>query len=83
MNYLDDFARALDRMPILGEAHLRAVPAEYQEHYNTVQPHQRIAQRIPAKDPDVVHGAAADLHSHQLHRIPVLNGLINEYLRAA
>jgi putative transposase len=73
----------LDRMLILGEAHLRAVLAEYQEHYNTARPHQGIAQRIPARDPDVVHGAAADLDSHRIHRKPVLNGLINEYLRAA
>jgi hypothetical protein len=27
---------------ILGEAHLRAVLAEYQEHYNTARPHQGI-----------------------------------------
>src|ERR1022692_4230343 len=73
----------LDRVLILGETHLRAVLAEYQEHHNTARPHQGIAQRIPARDPDVVHGAAADLDSHRIHRKPVLNGLINEYLRAA
>jgi hypothetical protein len=32
---------------ILGEAHLRAVLAEYQLHYNTARPHQGIAQRAP------------------------------------
>ena len=37
-----------DRSLILGEAHLRAVLAEYQEHYNTARPHQGIGQRIPA-----------------------------------
>ena len=37
----------LDRMLILGEAHLRAVLAEYQEHYNTARPHQGIGQRVP------------------------------------
>jgi transposase InsO family protein len=37
----------LDRVLILGEAHLRAVLAEYQEHDNTARPHQGIAQRIP------------------------------------
>jgi transposase InsO family protein len=37
----------LDRSLILGEAHLRAVLAEYQQHYNTARPHQRIGQRIP------------------------------------
>jgi putative transposase len=68
---------------ILGEAHLRAVLAEYQEHYNTARPHQGIAQRIPDGDPDASEGSAADLDSRRIRRKPVLNGLINEYLRAA
>ena len=34
-------------MLILGEAHLRAVLAEYQEHYNAARPHQGIDQRTP------------------------------------
>ena len=34
-------------MLILGEAHLRAVLAEYQLHYNTAPPYQGIAQRAP------------------------------------
>src|SRR6266567_4504051 len=38
----------IDRVLILGEAHLRAVLAEYQAHYNTARPHQGIAQRVPA-----------------------------------
>ena len=38
----------LDRVLILGEAHLHAVLAEYQVHYNTARPHQGIAQRVPA-----------------------------------
>jgi putative transposase len=37
----------LDRMLILGEAHLRALLAEYQTHYNTARPHQGIDQRVP------------------------------------
>ncbi len=37
----------LDRTLILNQAHLRAVLAEYQEHYNTARPHQGIGQRIP------------------------------------
>src|ERR1019366_4872818 len=73
----------LDRVLILGAAHLRAVLAEYQEHYNTARPHQGIAQRIPDGDPDASHGSAADLDSRRIRRKPVLNGLINEYLRAA
>ena len=35
----------LDRSLILGEAHLRAVLAEYQERCNTARPHQGIGQR--------------------------------------
>ncbi len=38
----------LDRVLILGEAHLRSMLAEYQVHYNTARPHQGIAQRVPA-----------------------------------
>jgi putative transposase len=73
----------LDRVLILGAAHLRAVLAEYQEHYNTARPHQGIDQRTPDRNPGDVHGAAADLDSHRIRRRPVLNGLINEYMRAA
>ncbi|MCW2932833.1 MAG: integrase [Actinomycetia bacterium] len=72
----------LDRVLILGEAHLRAVLAEYQAHYNTARPHQGIAQRVP----DGEHGdqlAVADLDRERIHRKPVLGGLINEYSRAA
>ena len=73
----------LDRVLILGAAHLRAVLAEYQERYNTARPHQGIDQRTPDRNPGDVHGAAADLDSHRIRRKPVLNGLINEYMRAA
>jgi transposase InsO family protein len=41
----------LDRVLILGEAHLRAVLTEYQVHYNTARPHQGIAQRVPRRWP--------------------------------
>jgi Integrase core domain len=37
----------LDRTLILNQAHLRAVLAEYQQHYNAARPHQGIGQRIP------------------------------------
>jgi putative transposase len=72
----------LDRVLILGEAHLRAVLAEYQAHYNTARPHQGIAQRIP----DGEHAdqlAVAVLDRARIDRKPVLGGLINEYSRAA
>jgi transposase InsO family protein len=72
----------LDRTLILNRAHLRAVLAEYQEHYNTARPHQGIDQRVPDgnSDPRVI---AADSGPWQIRRKPVLGGLINEYERAA
>jgi transposase InsO family protein len=73
----------LDRVLILGPAHLRAILTEYQEHYNTARPHQGIAQRIPDGKPDSSQALAADLDSLRIRRKPVLNGLINEYQRAA
>ena len=73
----------LDRVLIMGEAHLRAVLAEYQVHYNTGRPHQGIAQRVSDGSHDVGHLAVADLDRERIVRKPVLGGLINEYARAA
>ena len=73
----------LDRMLILGEAHLRAVLTEYQEHYNTARPHQGVGQRVPDAEHHPPYLTAGDFHAHQIRRKPVLSGLINEYIRAA
>jgi putative transposase len=73
----------LDRMLILGETHLRAVLAEYQEHYNTARPHQAIGQRTPCSQDQAPRPAATSLGIERLRRKPILNGLINEYTRAA
>jgi putative transposase len=73
----------LDRVLILGEAHLRTVLAEYQAHYNTARPHQGIAQRVPDGERDGGRFAVADLDRGRIHRKPVLSGMINEYSRAA
>jgi putative transposase len=73
----------LDRMLVLGEAHLRTILAEYRVHYNTARPHQGIAQRIPDGEHDGGHLTVADLDRERIHRRPVLGGLINEYSRAA
>jgi len=73
----------LDRMLILGEAHLRAGLTEYQVHYNTARPHQGIAQRVPDREHDASSVTATDLDAHRMRRKPVLGGLINEYTRAS
>jgi transposase InsO family protein len=73
----------LHRVLILGEAHLRAVLAEYQAHYNTARPHQGIAQHVPGGERDPRRVTATDLDSARIHRKSVLGGLINEYTRAA
>ena len=71
-------------MLILGEAHLRAVLAEYQLHYNTAPPHQG---HRPARAPDdervAPRAAVTDVGTQQIRRKPILNGLINEYTHAA
>jgi hypothetical protein len=72
------------RVLILGEAHLRAVLAEYQLHYNTAPPHQG---HRPARAPDdervAPRAAVTDVGTQQIRRKPILNGLINEYTHAA
>jgi transposase InsO family protein len=72
----------LDRTLILNQAHLRAVLAEYQEHYNTARPHQGIDQRVPDPGP-TPRVTATDPGTCRIRRKPVLSGLINEYERAA
>ena len=73
----------LDRMLILSEAHLRAVLIEYQVHYNTARPHQGIAQRVPGCECEVPGVTAVNLDVQRIRRKSILNGLINEYSRAA
>jgi len=73
----------LDRLLILGEAHLRAVLVEYQVHYNSARPHQGIAQRVPDAGRDAHRSAITDPGIGEIRRKPVLNGLINEYAHAA
>ena len=73
----------LDRVLILGEAHLRSVLAEYQAHYNMARPHQGIGQRIPAGERDAHRATLTDIDTGQIRRKPVLGGLINEYTHAA
>jgi hypothetical protein len=69
-----------DRILIFGERHLRAVLAEYAQHYNQ-RPHPSRGQRPPdvqANPPPI-----AGLANHPVRRTPILSGLINEYQHAA
>ena len=71
------------RMLIFSEAHLRAVLTGYQVRCNTARPHQGIAQRVPGCEREVPGVTAVDLDVWRIRRKSVLNGLINEYSRAA
>jgi putative transposase len=66
---------ALDWLPILGERHLRLVPRQYMDHYNCQRPHLALDLRPP--QPAAANGSGPVL------RRQLLNGLINEYHRAA
>ncbi len=57
----------LDRTLVLNQAHLCAVLAEYQEHYNTARPHQGIGQRVPHPGP-APRVTAADPGTWQIRR---------------
>ena len=67
-----------DRMLIFGERHLRTVMAEYEANYNGRRPHRSRELQPPRPDHPV-----ADLSQKRITRLPVLDGLLNEYERAA
>jgi putative transposase len=65
-------------MLIFSERHLRVVLADYVRHYNGRRPHRARDLRPPKPTHPV-----ADLSYERIKRRPVLDGLINEYERAA
>jgi putative transposase len=73
----------LDRVMILGETRLHAVLTDYQAHYSPARPHQGIARRVPDDEPDAPRTTVTDVDRQQIHRKPVLGGLINEYAHTA
>jgi putative transposase len=73
----------LDRMLILSGRHLHTILTEYQAHYNAGRPYQGIAQRVPDDECNAPRAAVTDIETQQIHRKPVLGGLINEYTYAA
>jgi transposase InsO family protein len=64
--------QCLDHLLILGQQHLRKVPAEFARHYNGHRPHQALHQRPPQHRS----GHAIDMTGR------VVGGLISEYRRA-
>jgi putative transposase len=71
-------AECTDRMLIYGERHLRSVLGKYAGHYNGHRPHQSRQQRPPDHDASAIVPLDA-----QIQRRKALNGMINEYYRAA
>ncbi|MGW3046099.1 transposase [Kitasatospora sp. NPDC001159] len=67
-------AECTDRLLITGERHLRAVLAEYTEHYNTGRAHRGLELRAPDDEPNVI-----PLPTAAIRRRRVLGGLLNEY----
>jgi putative transposase len=65
-------------MLIYNQAHLLAVLRAYAEHYNGHRPHQSRQQRPPDHDEPVVVPLGGPVK-----RCKVLDGVINEYYRAA
>ncbi|MDQ3765400.1 MAG: integrase core domain-containing protein [Actinomycetota bacterium] len=71
-------AELTDRMLIFNQRHLRVVLTEYIRHYNGRRPHRACGLRPPQPTHPV-----ADSSDERIKCRPVLDGLINEYERAA
>jgi putative transposase len=71
-------AELTDRVLIFNQWHLRVVLAEYVRHYNGRRPHRARELRPPQPTHPV-----ANLSHERIKCRPVLDGLINEYERAA
>ncbi|MFC5055566.1 integrase core domain-containing protein [Saccharothrix xinjiangensis] len=65
---------ATDRLLILNEHHLRAVPDRYAAHHNHRRPHQALQLAPPRPDQPITKPRCTSIR-----RRPVLGGLTNEY----
>jgi putative transposase len=71
--------QALDHIMILGERHMKSVLEEYSfRYFNTMRPHQGLAQRIPVSTPRQTCSDAGKVVA-----IAVLGGLHHDYRAAA
>ncbi|GAA3700768.1 hypothetical protein GCM10022224_078270 [Nonomuraea antimicrobica] len=70
-----------DRLLIYGENHLRRVLRTYERHYNRYRPHRSRDRRPP--QPSHAPAAPSDLDQVRRQRRQTLDGLINQYRRAA
>jgi len=68
----------LDHLLIYAGQHLRSVLAEYARYYNARRPHHARQQRPPSHDSDQSISVTA-----RIRRSQAVEGLINEYRRAA
>ena len=73
----------LDRMLVYNERHLSKILTEYAEHYNDHRPHQSRGQRPPTVETAVTRPITDLADVHSIRQQPVLDGLINQYHRAA
>jgi transposase InsO family protein len=68
----------LDHLLICGERQLRRVIAAYVAYFNQSRPHQGIDQHVPCGP-----STPAESTSGTIVAFPILNGLHNQYRRAA
>ena len=73
----------LDWMLIVNEKQLSKILTEYAEHYSVHRPHQSRGQRPPETETAVTRPITDLADVRSIRRQPVLNGLINQYHRAA
>ncbi len=66
---------ALDYYFLISEKQVTRILQEYLEYYNSKRPHQGIEQRVPIGYKPQLHGS--------VHKIPILGGLCNHYIRSA